>query len=262
MSDTSTFKIVILYSGGLDSLLMQRLAKHMHPDAEVTMLFFDYGQESLQAEINALPPGTEVRRLPWLDDKITAVPKKSDPYAGAIYIPGRNLAMATMAACLYLPNEIWLGVLADENNEQATDKNEEFRALANKALNYTLSPFLDKIEVCFPFVEQGWTKTDALRYCFKHNLVTEDEVRATTSCWHNETGTPCGECKQCLKRALVMRNFDIREAHVNSHPLDANSPLAPLMEQYMANAPTNDDERVMQRLIEAHHAGKQFWEIE
>lgn len=254
-------KIVILYSGGLDSLLMRRLAEKENPDAEVILLFFNYGQESLVAEMTALPEGTQVRDLPWLDENIKAVPKKSDPYAGAIYIPGRNLAMATMAACLYLPDQIWLGVLADENNEQATDKNEEFRELANKVLTYTLSPFADRVDIRFPFVEHGWTKTDALRYCLENGVVTEDEVLQTYSCWHVDRWTPCGNCKQCLKRALVLRNFGLYEQHATVSPLDEKSPLKDLMAEYEKNEATNADEAAMKKLIRAFRAGSKYWEV-
>ena len=219
--DSPRKRIVICFSGGLDSMMMVALAKHRHPDAEIICLFFDHGQDSARAEIQALPSYVKVRVVDWLDHEVKAVPKKSDPFAGPIYIPGRNMVFAALAACQYLPDEVWMGTLWDEANEQATDKNLVFLDKLNDTLRYVLSPFSDSVRVRFPFVESGWTKTDALRYLLGVGAVSKSDIAQTTSCWHNVTGTPCGLCKQCVKRALIMYQFGITEKHESlHHPLD------------------------------------------
>lgn len=249
--DSPKRKIVICYSGGLDSMMMVALAKHRHPDAEIICLFFDHGQDSAEAEIAALPSFVKVRVVDWLDHEVRAVPKKSDPFAGPIYIPGRNLVFGALAACQYLPDEVWMGTLWDECNEQATDKNLVFLDKLNDTLKYALSPFTNSTRVVFPFVDAGWTKTEALRYLLNVGAVSKDDIAKTTSCWHNVTGTPCGLCKQCVKRALIMNQFGIVEKHESEfHPLDpANEYAANLIAQYEAAVDPNIDEMEVRRLI-------------
>ena len=253
--------IIILYSGGLDSLIMKKLSERDYPDARVTGLFFNHGQDSLDAELQSLPYWVIVKRMDWLGNDIKPVAKKSDPFAGAIYIPGRNLVFCVLAACYYQPDEIWLGVLADENNDQATDKNDKFVSLTEDALNYVLSPFKDSVKIVFPLSDRGWTKTDAIKSLMDSGHLSEEEIKATTSCWFNN-GKPCGECKQCLKRALVLRNFGIVENHAGTHPLFPDNTFGQnLMNQYMECSNPNEDEKAMQRLIVAFRQDKKYWEV-
>lgn len=245
-------KIVILYSGGLDSYLMLKWAEHHYPDAEVKCLYYKHGAESEAHEISLLPDYVEVRTVDWLGDKIKPLPKKSDPFAGAIYIPGRNLVFATLAACQEVPDEIWLGVLADENNEQATDKNDHFRQLAMASINYALSPFTDGVTIKFPFAEAGFTKLDTVRWALE-NGVPREEIERTVSCWHAHDGLHCGRCKQCVKRFLV---FDAVGLHTNYvvEPMAVPEQVA-LCDRYVALVDSgggNADEQAMAAMIKAY----------
>lgn len=195
-------RIVILYSGGLDSFLLKKYANIMYPEAEVKCLYYKHGADSEIQEIKRLPPFVEVRTVEWLGEKIKPLPKKEDPFAGNIYIPGRNLIFASLAACQELPGEIWMGTVWDEDNEKGTDKNEYFRSKTSELLTYVLSPFIDKIELRFPFVELKWTKRDSVRWALE-NGISKDNIKATVSCWNQKDERPCGECKQCFKRELV-----------------------------------------------------------
>jgi len=215
-------------------------------------MFIDHGQEALEQEMSGLPADIKIKKIDWLGDEIKPVAKKSMPLAGPIYIPGRNMVFAAMAASYYLPNEIWLGVLFDEDNDRATDKNEMFRSKMSDTLNYVLSPFVDNVEVVFPFSRLGWTKFDAVRYCLDNNLVTREELKATTSCWHNH-GQPCGKCLQCVKRALILRNFDIYEDYVGVSPLSPlNEYSMDLMRGYKTIPNPDFEERMMCDLIDAY----------
>lgn len=205
-------KIVILYSGGLDSFLMKFYAESKYPDAEVKCIYYKHGAESEKTEIEYLPEYVEVRRLDWLGDQIRPVAKKSDPFAGNIYIPGRNAVFTVLAAAQELPDQIWLGALWDEDNEQGTDKNERFRHSVSNLMQYVLSPFIDKVELRFPFVEEQWTKRKAVTWAIESG-VDIDMMLNTNSCWHNDDGVPCGKCKQCLKRYLVMKSVGIEETY-------------------------------------------------
>lgn len=238
-------KIVVLYSGGLDSLIMLHMARTWHPDAEIKCLYYKHGADSESSEIARLPNEVEVRHIDWLNDQCRAVSKKDDPFAGAIYIPGRNLVFTTLAACQELPDEIWMGTLWDEDNEQATDKNTEFMEDTSELLSYVLSPFIDKVKIRFPFVEQKMTKELSVSWALRHGI-SEDDLVSTVSCWHH-TDMACGVCKQCFKRyfIFVLNGFQER---CKVHPLYSRHGKE-LLKQYLSCTPKNRDEQTVVDMI-------------
>ena len=196
-------KICILYSGGLDSFTMYHLAKKDNPDCEVEIVYYRHGCESEEAEIALLPTEAKIMTVDWLGQYgITPVPKPGQENAGSFYIPGRNLVFATLAACQFMPDEIWLGPTIVETHPDAVDKNEVFRAKANDVLSYVLSPFKPNgVAVKYPLVERGWDKDDEIRWLHQEAGVSLKEIaNLTSSCWHNTTGTQCGNCWMCLRR--------------------------------------------------------------
>lgn len=242
-------KIAILYSGGLDSFIMYHLAKINHPDAEVKCVFYAHGQDSEEDEIKSLPEFVEVRRVDWLGDKIKPVSKKSDPFAGAIYIPGRNLIFSALAASQELADEVWMGTMWDEDNIQATDKNEHFRQETSALLTYVLSPFIDSVQVVFPFVENQWTKENAVRWAIENGIDT-NELKATVSCWHHMDGEACGKCKQCLKRMMVF-GLNGFEDDFKIHPTKVPEQQQLLL-NYLNCKDPNRDERVVISMIKRY----------
>jgi len=213
-------KIVILYSGGLDSFLMYHYAKIKYPEAEVKCLFFAHGQAAEKEELDSLPEFVIVRKVDWLNDTIKPIAKKDDPYAGAIYIPGRNLVFGVLAASQELANEVWMGTVWDEDNPKGTDKNEKFRNMTSELLSYVLSPFLDDCKLVFPFVEEEWTKEKCVKWALTNGLTAKEIRDSSISCWHPKDGKPCGECKQCTKRFLSFGLNGFTEDYV-IHPTDS-----------------------------------------
>jgi 7-cyano-7-deazaguanine synthase in queuosine biosynthesis len=196
-------KIVILYSGGLDSFLLKKYAETEYPDTEIKCVYYKHGADAEVKEIERLPDFVEVRNVDWLGNNIRAMPKKDDPFAGAIYIPGRNLVFTVLAASQELPDEVWMGTVWDEDNDKATDKNENFRKGTSELLSYVLSPFLDSVKIRYPFVENGWSKEDCVNWALYTKAATKEEIINTVSCWHQKANEPCGQCKQCFKRYFV-----------------------------------------------------------
>lgn len=242
-------KIVVLYSSGLDSLIMLLLAKAQNPDAEIKCLYYKHGADSEAEEISRLPDYVEVRNIDWLGDKIKPVAKKEDPFAGAIYIPGRNLIFSALAACQELPDEIWMGTLVDECNPKGTDKNEKFRSMTSEVLTYVLSPFIDEVAVKFPFVELNWTKVDAVGWALKNGL-SEKDIKNTVSCWHHK-GQPCGRCKQCFKRNLVFALNGMQEQY-EQDPLNSDfgkSLVDAYLKEVFVNHTQNADEINVAKMI-------------
>lgn len=238
-------KIVLLFSGGLDSIIMYHMAKIEYPDAEIKCLYYRHGADSEEAEIARLPDFVEVRNVDWLGKDIRPVHKLDDPFAGAIYIPGRNLIFTSLAACQELPDEIWMGTLWDEDNEQATDKNEKFRNDTSELLSYVLSPFLKGVRIRFPFVEKLMTKELSVRWALE-NGIDEEELTSTISCWHHD-GEPCGQCKQCFKRFFIFRLNNLRESY-RVHPLYSRHGKE-LLKQYLSCIPKNRDEITVLSMI-------------
>lgn len=245
-------KIVILYSGGLDSFLMKKYAEIKYPSSEIVFIYYKHGAESEEEEIRRLPKYVDIREVEWLNDKRKPVSKKDDPYAGNIYIPGRNLIFSSLAACQELPNEIWMGTLWDEDNFKATDKNEFFRSSTSSLLSYVLSPFLDGVKVRFPFVDEGWTKLDCIQWALS-NGVSKDDIKSTVSCWNQKGDKPCGVCKQCFKRKLNFLLSNIDEDYIED-PLNSDHGRK-LLEMYLlSNDEMNEDEKnIKKQILSCYH---------
>lgn len=215
MSDPK--KIVILYSGGLDSYIMAHMAQRKHPEAEVVAVYYDHGQPVAQAEMALLPGFVQVRRVDWMNEANgpIAQPGRRE---GAIMIPGRNMAMAVLAACQELPDEIWLGALHGETHAKGTDKNFTFLEKMSELVNYVLGPFVhhNNIKFRFPLAEDKLDKLGAVEYALSTGL-TPAELTATRSC-HDPRYHACGNCIQCVKRWAVFGACGFGEEY-NEHPL-------------------------------------------
>jgi 7-cyano-7-deazaguanine synthase in queuosine biosynthesis len=210
--------ILILYSGGLDSLIMKRYAEVNYPDATVTCVFYNIGQEYAAKEIAALPDYVIQRDLPWLNVDIDGQLKSKEGSAsGNIYIPGRNMLLATAAACMYLPDQIWMGALQGETHDSATDKNWAFVELMNETLGYVLAPFKSNVQVRFPLAEAKMNKLRAVEWALK-NGITEQQIKHSSSCLSGEAGN-CGRCVVCLRRWGIFRQLGIAQEQYNVDPL-------------------------------------------
>lgn len=201
-------RIVILYSGGLDSLIMAEYAKENYPHHEVIKVFFDIGQEYNWKERAALPPDVIIHDMRWYQAQGV---DKDGINSGSIFIPGRNQVLLTIAACKYLPDEIWLGALQGEIHDKATDKNYKFRDKMNDVLGYVLSPFKENIKVRFPLAEAGWGKLEAARWALNHGM--KDKLLASSSCMHPAYDN-CGECVVCIRRWGIFTQLGIHEDYV------------------------------------------------
>lgn len=243
-------KIVILYSGGLDSFLLKKYAEITYPKAEVKCIYYKHGAGSEEQEIKRLPSFVDIRTIDWLGEKIQPVAKKDDPFAGKIYIPGRNLIFSALAACQELPDQVWMGTVVDEDNPKGTDKNEEFRSKTSQLLSYVLSPFLNEVRVRFPFVEERWTKLDCIWWALNKG-VTEEDIKKTVSCWHQTGDKPCGVCKQCFKRELIFLLSGITQEYVEN-PMKSEHGKK-LLEMYLK---AGMDDSVEKNLDEANVYGQ------
>lgn len=207
-------KIVILYSGGLDSLIMRKYAELNNPDSEIVCVYYDIGHPYAWKEKAVLPKDVIVHDMTWFNASGVS---KDGNNTGNCFIPGRNLVFVTLAASQYLPDEIWLGALQGEIHAKATDKNYEFACTASKTLSYTLSPFKDHISVVYPLAEAGFGKLEATAWAIEHGM--KDAVLKSSSCMEGEEGN-CGICATCLRRWGIFLQLGLEEKY-NVHPLES-----------------------------------------
>jgi 7-cyano-7-deazaguanine synthase in queuosine biosynthesis len=192
---------VILYSGGLDSVIMDHYAREKHPDASITKVYFDLGHEYNWKEKMSLPEDVIVHNMTWFQARGH---DKDGINSGSIFIPGRNLLFAVTAACKYLPDEIWLGSLQGEIHDHATDKNYKFRDETSDLLSYVLSPFLDNVKIRFPLAEAGFGKLEATRWALQHGL--SHLVIKSSSCM-DPVYHACGKCVVCARRWGIFKRL-------------------------------------------------------
>lgn len=215
--------VTILYSGGLDSLIM----KHMADVSclSVNCVFFDIGQPYVAKELASLPSYVEVRKIDWLSHTTSLKSKGND--SGDIYIPGRNLTLTCLAASIFTPNEIWLGALLGETHDSATDKNQKFLDNTNLALSYVFSPFTDNIKVRFPLAESGFNKLTAVKWALDTGL-SKEAIISTSSCLSGESGN-CGACVVCARRWGIFGQLGLSEKY-NRDPMTVSSNLRMFIE--------------------------------
>lgn len=213
-------RILILFSGGLDSYILYHMALQ-EKGAIVEAIYWDHGHTAAKSEMARLPKFVKVRKVDWLNKVEGLFSKEGDP-SGPIYIPGRNLVFIVLSACEELPDEIWIGALLEENHDGGTDKNNIFLQKTTELLKYTLSPFKEDIKVRAPFVERGLTKYKAVKWALENGLTINNIIK-TISCYQQENAEnlePCGNCKQCLRRFAIFYDLGFNEQYLE-HPLDS-----------------------------------------
>ncbi len=206
-------KSVILLSGGLDSLVSLGLKKE---ELNVTLaLTFDYGQKSVQKEIDASAKICKyyeiehsVIKLDWLKDITnTSLVSKDDVPAGAaldnpensaksVWVPNRNglfLNIAASFADSYKYNYILIGANKEEG-QTFPDNTQEFIDAVNKEFEYSTQVHP---KVVAPLI--NYDKNDIVMVALKHKIPLE----LTMSCYQSGEGH-CGICESCqrLKKAL------------------------------------------------------------
>lgn len=232
-------KIVILYSGGLDSLIMKRYAEVHNPDVDVICVWYDIGQAYARKEEAVLPSFVIKHKLDWLESDTVLVGKEGSA-SGNIFIPGRNLVLATAVACNYLPDEVWMGALLGEMHEDSTDKNYKFAVMASNTLTYVLSPFkATGVKVKFPLADANFNKLRAVEWAVK-NGVTVADILKSSSCLSGEAGN-CGACVVCFRRWGIFKQLGIVGEIYNVDPLTVDANLDMVGE--MLHGTHYDDDR-------------------
>lgn len=210
-------KSIILMSGGLDSLVALGYSVN-NTDYNVELaLTFDYGQKSVEKEIQASAAICEfyniehkIIKLDWLKEitKTSLVSDNAVPDEGfetsksaeAVWVPNRNALFLNIAACFsdsYGYDYIIYGANKDEGIT-FPDNTEEFRAQIS---NVFQTSTLVHPKVIAPLI--NYNKDDIVRIAIRDSVPLE----LVRSCY-NAGEKHCGKCESCnhLKKALIANN--------------------------------------------------------
>jgi 7-cyano-7-deazaguanine synthase len=190
--------IVVLVSGGIDSLVMSRIIAEQKE--EIIPIFIDYGQlardkewaacQSVFQESN-LPTPTKVDLSGYgklISSGITDPRKDIHEQA---FLPGRNL-LFLIVACSYAhykgAKKVAIGLLA-EKFHLFPDQTGRFIVNTNIAANEALN---DDISIVTPLI--NFTKSEVIELAKHYKL----PIEKTYSC-HSGKDTYCGKCISCLE---------------------------------------------------------------
>lgn len=173
-------KKVLLYSGGLDSWLIDKLWK---PDVK---LYVHIGTPNSEQEVKRLPDDVVVHNL---DIAKFEMPEKN------YLLPLRNLFFVELAS--YYGDVICLGATGSSTHY---DKNNTFAKYAEQVINYLWSEsHPDKsVKIVMPF--RNWSKADMLREYVKQGGDLKTAWESSFSCYTPVNGKPCMHCTSCVKR--------------------------------------------------------------
>lgn len=209
-------KLGLLMSGGLDSYIAWHYAQKVEgwrPE-DIMCVYIDIGNPYADKEKKAI----ESFREEGIDTKyLTCEILKPEfgnmPDNENIWIPGRNLTLATIMASIGA-DEIWICALKGEMHQFATDKNETFFKMATKTLSYVHSKFKDEVIVKTPF--ENMSKLDIVKWALD-NGVSKEQILRTSSCLSGEEGN-CGNCMVCVRRYGIFKQLGLEEKY-NQDPL-------------------------------------------
>lgn len=181
---------VLLYSGGTDSWLIDKLWK---PDKKIYINIEGFYSNT---EIEKLPKNVEVINFNYLGQTEN---KETN------FVPLRNLYFLMIAS--YYGEKICYGATLSDRGSK--DKREEFIEKAKDIINYCLNgnSFAEdkKIEIEKKYVRMN--KFEIIKEYLSNGGSIDKFVNESFSCYHAINGKECYQCKQCYKKFLEAYYF-------------------------------------------------------
>lgn len=179
-------KKVLLYSGGMDSWLIDKLWK---PDIK---LFIRLHTKSNDIEYERIKNDKSV----LIKDFDLSEFENKKTY----FLPLRNLHLITLAS--HYGNEICLGSVKYSVHK---DNNETFQTLAESTINYLLSESSEKISIVMPYWNKS--KTELLSDYLRFGGNIDKAYKETFSCYNpDENGNECMDCISCASKFAAFYN--------------------------------------------------------
>jgi 7-cyano-7-deazaguanine synthase len=221
MSDVS-----IMFSGGLDSMIMYHFAKSRGLDP--VCIYVDLGHPYAHKEKAAM-----ARQSEWMP-KVEIIEMSSlfhliEKRMSNQIIPSRNVLLAVIGG-MFSPR-VWLGALDGEQLGKEHDKSPRFFEDTSKLLTFTNEFFQPTTVIHAPFGLMS--KSETLKWALEYGIPLE-ELYATSSCYDGEEGK-CGVCLTCVKRRLAFLANGIEEPGYTVPLLDS-----PYMQELIREIPIAD----------------------
>ena len=181
-------KKVLLYSGGMDSWLIDKLWK---PDVK---LFFNIGTENSNGELERVKKRNDVEIIDFPLSQFEEVNKN-------FYLPLRNLHFVIYAA--HYGDVICLGATGSSTHR---DKNDVFGTLSENVINYLLQEDgRNPVKIVMPY--RNVSKTAILAEYIANGGDIEECYRETFSCYSPKNdGSPCMKCTSCQSKFTAFYN--------------------------------------------------------
>ena len=205
-------KKVLLYSGGMDSWLIDKIWK---PDIK---LYINMNTEYSNAEIQRLPHDVIVEQLDlakWeREDKI---------------IPLRNLMLISLAT--NYGNEICLGATA---GDRVLDKSPQFVSLFEPVLNYLYQKqhWTEERDIRINIDYKQYTKTELLKIYIDQGGDINEALTASFSCYNPIDGSECWTCKPCFRKfiAFALNGYQFPQEVAKQNITYIKTHILPLIE--------------------------------
>lgn len=177
-------KKVLLYSGGLDSWLIDKLWK---PDIK---LYISTNTDMSKSELKRMPSDVIIKEL-----DLSEFESKEDNFL----LPNRNLFFVIMAS--YFGENICLGATGTSTH---FDKTDHFvRSVSNLLTYLDEESKARKIKIEIPYANK--TKEELLQMYIKGGGDAGEAWIKTFSCYSPINDKECGECSSCLKKRKAFK---------------------------------------------------------
>ena len=190
-------KKVLLYSGGMDSYIINYLWK---PDVK---LYIDYGTEQTAEERKRLPKDVIVKEIN-LNEYIENDNKNT--------IPLRNLLFANIAI-----NYGDIVAIGGVKGDLHYDKTKRFAKKTTKLFNSVLSKedSKRKVEIVVPY--RDYTKKQLLQRYITEGGDLEKLKAESWSCHFPKNDKECGECFPCKRKEKAIR--EVQQEYDKQYPI-------------------------------------------
>ncbi|MCS3283396.1 7-cyano-7-deazaguanine synthase [Bacteroides salyersiae] len=224
MQKSSYEKKVLLYSGGMDSWLIDKIWK---PDVK---LYVDMGTKYSQEEIKRLPADVVVEKLDlskWeREDKI---------------IPLRNMYLIGIAT--NYGNEICLGATA---GDRVLDKSPIFADMYEQLLNYLYRKqhWTEERKIRINLDFKKYTKAQLVWIYKEQGGNIENAFASSFSCYSPEDGKECWKCKPCFRKfiAFALNGYPFTEDIIDRNVAYIKKEILPLIESGIYGRKQEEDE--------------------
>lgn len=201
---------VLLYSGGLDSFILNYL---YNPDK---LLYIKTGSKYEKKELDLLQKFSEYKGI---ENKVEICDLSflGNFEQSNSWIPLRNLFFLNTAS-LY-GDKVYMGAL---HGETTKDKGKYFKNKTENLIGYLLDDIMNeghkKVEIKFPFKKKS--KSEILKMYIKNNGSIDELFRFSVSCYDTER-LRCGECNSCVRRwvAEEINNLNTTDMY-DSNPIE------------------------------------------